>query len=123
MVQAAVATNPLFEASTLELDRQGPSYTVDTVKQVLALYGDETRVNLIIGGDNMPFLKDWHKATELIALCRLIVVPRLCYVGEKAISILTGASAAVSAGNRHQARLASLKQLPRPRLIATTTPA
>jgi nicotinate-nucleotide adenylyltransferase len=82
MVQAAVATNPLFEASTLELERQGPSYTVDTVKQVLALHNNEVRVNLIIGGDNMPYLKEWHNVAELIALCRLIVVPRLRYLGE-----------------------------------------
>ena len=82
MVQAAVATNPLFEASTLELDRSGPSYTVDTVKQVLALHDNQVRVNLIIGGDNVPFLKDWHNSPELIALCRMIVVPRLIYVGD-----------------------------------------
>jgi nicotinate-nucleotide adenylyltransferase len=82
MVQAAVATNPLFEASTLELDRPGPSYTVDTVKQVLADHNNQVRVNLIIGGDNMPFLKEWHNAAELISLCRLLVVPRLRYVGE-----------------------------------------
>jgi nicotinate-nucleotide adenylyltransferase len=83
MVQAAVATNPLFEASTLELDRPGPSYTVDTVKQVLALHDNQARINLIIGGDNMPFLKEWHNATELVKLCRLLVVPRLRYVGDE----------------------------------------
>lgn len=81
MVQAAVDSNQHFEASDLELNRPGPSYTVDTVKQVIAQYGD-VRVNLIIGGDNMPFLKEWHRAEELVSLCRLIVVPRLRYVGE-----------------------------------------
>jgi len=82
MVEAAVASNPYFESSDLELNRPGPSYTVDTVKQVLEIYGDEVRINLIIGGDNMPFLKEWHRYEELISLCRLIVVPRLRYVGE-----------------------------------------
>jgi nicotinate-nucleotide adenylyltransferase len=82
MVEAAVASNPFFEASTLELDRPGPSYTVDTVKQVLALHSNDVRVNLIIGGDNLPFLNEWHKAEELIKLCRLIVVPRLRFGGD-----------------------------------------
>jgi len=82
MVEAAVASNPYFESSDLELNRPGPSYTVDTVKQVLEIYGANVRINLIIGGDNMPFLKEWHRCEELISLCRLIVVPRLRYVGE-----------------------------------------
>ena len=85
MVEAAVASNPLFEASTLELDRPGPSYTVDTVKQVLALHNNDSkgvRVNLIIGGDNLPFINEWHNAAELIKLCRLIVVPRLRFGGD-----------------------------------------
>jgi len=82
MVQAAVASNPHFEASTLELDRDGPSYTVDTVKAVLALHNNKVRINLLIGGDNMPFLKEWHNAPELIKLCRLIVAPRLRYIAD-----------------------------------------
>jgi nicotinate-nucleotide adenylyltransferase len=77
LVQAAVASNTFFEASRLELDRQGPSYTIDTVKELL---GQGYSVNLIIGGDNLPFLKDWHKSQELLKLCRLLVVPRLRYL-------------------------------------------
>jgi len=82
MVEAAIASNPYFEPSDLELNRPGPSYTVDTVKQVREMYGANVRVNLIIGGDNMPFLKEWHRYEELIAGCRLIVVPRLRYIGD-----------------------------------------
>ena len=81
LVEAAVASNPYFEASRLELERTGPSYTVDTVKQVIA--SGVTTVNLIIGGDNVPFLKDWHNSKELLALCRLLVVPRLRYLSDE----------------------------------------
>ncbi len=81
LVQAAVASNSNFEASRLELERPGPSYTVDTVKQVLA-QEKNTRVNLIIGGDNLPFLKDWHNSDQLLSLCRLLVVPRLRYLSD-----------------------------------------
>lgn len=82
LVQAAIQGNGRFEASRLELDRGGTSYTVDTVEQVLAAHSEPTRVNLIIGGDNLPFLKDWHRSQELLTLCRLIVVPRLRYLSE-----------------------------------------
>jgi len=81
LVQAAVASNSKFEASRLELERCGPSYTVDTVKQILE-QEKNCRINLIIGGDNLPFLKDWHKAPELLRLCRLLVVPRLRYLSD-----------------------------------------
>jgi nicotinate-nucleotide adenylyltransferase len=80
LVEAAVTSNPYFEASRLELERTGPSYTVDTVKQIIA--GGATKVNLIIGGDNVPFLKDWHNSKELLSLCRLLVVPRLRYLSD-----------------------------------------
>ena len=80
LVEAAVASNPNFEASRLELERTGPSYTVDTVKQIIA--SGATKVNLIIGGDNVPFLKDWHNSKELLSLCRLLVVPRLRYLSD-----------------------------------------
>lgn len=85
LVEAAITDNPFFEASRLELDRGGTSYTVETVEQVLAaerLKQQVARVNLIIGGDNLPFLKDWHRSSDLLALCRIIVVPRLRYLSE-----------------------------------------
>jgi nicotinate-nucleotide adenylyltransferase len=80
LVEAAVASNPFFEASRLELERTGPSYTVDTVKEIIAK--GTTKVNLIIGGDNVPFLKDWHNSEELLSICRLLVVPRLRYLSD-----------------------------------------
>ena len=82
LVQAAIKDNQHFQASRLELDKPGTSYTVDTVKQVLEAQTEPSRVNLIIGGDNLPFLKDWHRSEELLSLCRLIVVPRLRYLSE-----------------------------------------
>jgi nicotinate-nucleotide adenylyltransferase len=82
MVEAAIAGNKNFEASTAELERSGPSYTIDTVKQIRALHNNDVRINLIIGGDNVPFLKEWHHANELTKLCRLLVAPRLRYASD-----------------------------------------
>ena len=76
MVAAAAACNANFEASRLELDRQGPSYTVDTLRYFHSLYGDSVRLNLIIGQDNLHQLKTWKEPDVLLSLCRLLVAPR-----------------------------------------------
>ncbi|HEY9778494.1 MAG TPA: nicotinate-nucleotide adenylyltransferase [Planktothrix sp.] len=78
LVEAAVADNSRFEASRLELDRSGPSYTVDTVLSVKQRCGDDP-VYLVIGGDNLNSIHDWHKSDLLIANCHFLVAPRLVY--------------------------------------------
>ena len=80
LVKAAVADNPCFEASSIELERQGPSYTYDTISALGSIYGDGTNINLIIGGDNLSQLKDWHEVDKLLKSCRILVVPRLRYI-------------------------------------------
>src|SRR5687768_15879515 len=50
MVSAAIADNPCFEASDIELNREGPSYTVDTLRQLKSQHPDAQLV-LIIGMD------------------------------------------------------------------------
>jgi nicotinate-nucleotide adenylyltransferase len=77
MVEAAILGNPFFEASTLELNRPGPSYTVDTAREVQALYGEGANINLIVGSDNLPSLGGWHEADKLIRLVRILVAPRV----------------------------------------------
>lgn len=76
MVAAAVADNPFFEASRLEMDRAGLSYTVDTLRLVKENCGADTRLNLIIGEDNLPYIKQWRESSEILRLCRLLVAPR-----------------------------------------------
>lgn len=76
MVVAAIADNRFFEPSRLELDRAGTSYTVDTVRAVESLYGEDTRLNLIIGEDNLAYLKQWRECAQILTLCRLLVAPR-----------------------------------------------
>lgn len=83
MVDAAVADNPYFEASRLELDRPDLSYTVDTLKELKLLYGDEVHLSLIVGGDNISSLGEWHKSDEIFKLCRLIAAPRLMPPGDR----------------------------------------
>lgn len=76
MAVAAVAGNPKFEASRVELDRGGLSYTIDTVEHFKSLYPN-AKISLIIGGDNVKYLKDWHRAEDLFKNCHFLVAPRL----------------------------------------------
>lgn len=76
MVSAAVADNPCFEASRAEIDRMGLSYTIDTVDHFSNLEPD-SEIALIVGGDNLSAIVDWHRADELLKKCLLLVAPRL----------------------------------------------
>lgn len=72
MVALAVSGNPRFVASPLELLREGPSYTVDTVDALR----QEGEVVLIVGSDNLPLLPEWKDAVRLLELCTVAVVGR-----------------------------------------------
>lgn len=76
MVAAAVADNSSFEASRIEIDREGISWTIDTFKLLAAQYGPLVRLNFIIGEDNLAVLKNYDRRAEFLSLCRLVVSPR-----------------------------------------------
>jgi nicotinate-nucleotide adenylyltransferase len=73
MVQLAIADNPLFELSRVELDRPPPSFTVDMLRG-LAAPGCE--LFFLIGADIIPELPRWHAPLEILSLARLVVVTR-----------------------------------------------
>lgn len=73
MVRLAIAANPRFAVSDVELRRVGPSYTVDTLQE-LAHAADE--LYLLVGSETFLDLLSWHMAERLPGLARLVVVPR-----------------------------------------------
>jgi nicotinate-nucleotide adenylyltransferase len=73
MVVAATAEYPQLEPSRIEIDRMGPTYTIDTVEQ---LANDETEVFLVIGSDAAARLDTWQRADELRAAVTVAVVSR-----------------------------------------------
>jgi nicotinate-nucleotide adenylyltransferase len=75
MVEAAVAGNPAFEVSRIEVDRDGPSYTVDTLA-VLRDGDPAARPALIISADSYAELPTWHEPERILELGDLIVAPR-----------------------------------------------
>jgi nicotinate-nucleotide adenylyltransferase len=75
MVEAAVSGRPGLEPSRLEIDRGGPSYTIDTVDELHGL-DPESELFLVVGADVVPELPTWHKQAELAASVVLVVVDR-----------------------------------------------
>ena len=76
MTVLAAATHRSFEASRMEIDRKGPTYTVDTLAMLRDFYGSETDLFFIAGIDAVLTLGTWHRAGGLAALAEIIAVPR-----------------------------------------------
>lgn len=80
MTKLAVEPYPHFTVSDLELRRSGVSYTVDTVRELHALYPD-TSLYFIIGADSVPQLHTWHHIRELLQLTTFVAAGRPGYEG------------------------------------------
>jgi nicotinate-nucleotide adenylyltransferase len=81
MVKLAIAGNDRFDASRLELDRDGPSYTVDTLDALAAARrsggaGVAGELTLILSADAFLGLRSWHEPRRVLELARLAVAPR-----------------------------------------------
>jgi nicotinate-nucleotide adenylyltransferase len=75
MVKLAIADDPQFELSTVELDRPGPHYALDTV-QILADQNPRTKLVYLMGGDSLRDLPTWHRPADFISACHLIGIMR-----------------------------------------------
>lgn len=98
MVQRAIASNPYFVLSRLDVDRPGPCYSVDTVQLLQDQLGPEAEIFFIIGTDSLMEMPAWHEPLRLIQLCWFAVVDRPGYqVDLKALeSVLPGVSSRVT---------------------------
>ncbi|MDO4443494.1 MAG: nicotinate-nucleotide adenylyltransferase [Slackia sp.] len=79
MVKAAVADNPRFDASRLEIDRCGKTYTVDTLRALRAHYPENVELYFISGADALQHILEWRDADEVGRLARLVAVTRPGY--------------------------------------------
>jgi nicotinate-nucleotide adenylyltransferase len=75
MVRLAIGGNETFEVSTAELDRPGPTYTVDTLHQLHGEYAAE-ELYFLLGLDALHDLPNWHQPAELLRLALLGVAQR-----------------------------------------------
>jgi nicotinate-nucleotide adenylyltransferase len=78
MLRLAIAAEPRFSVSDLELRRGGTSYTIDTVRALPAELGlaEGDEIFLVLGSDNLRGLSSWRDVRELLELARPIVVQR-----------------------------------------------
>jgi nicotinate-nucleotide adenylyltransferase len=88
MVALVVAEDERFETSRVELDREGPSYTSDTLEQ-LAKESKEDELFLILGGDQAAALGTWHEPENVLERATVVVFERFSW-GRNAIMIKIG---------------------------------
>jgi nicotinate-nucleotide adenylyltransferase len=79
MTYLAIEDNPFFEVSEIEVNRSGPSYTIDTIKEFRKIFGWQTDIFFITGADAFLEIDSWYKKDELLKLCRFVAATRPGY--------------------------------------------
>jgi nicotinate-nucleotide adenylyltransferase len=79
MTVVATASNPRFSVSRADVDRPGPTYTVDTLRDLRANLADDTELFFITGADALTQILGWHKVDELFELAHFVGVSRPGY--------------------------------------------
>jgi nicotinate-nucleotide adenylyltransferase len=79
MVELAIASNPHFTISRVDIDRFGPCYTVDTIAILKDEWGPQVDIYFIMGQDSLMEIVTWHKPQRLIRLCRIVALSRPGY--------------------------------------------
>jgi len=80
MTAAAIAGNPRFTLSRIEVDRPGPSFTLETLRQLAAeaeAAGREPDLVLILSAETFHDLPKWHEPRRILELARVAVAPRV----------------------------------------------
>jgi nicotinate-nucleotide adenylyltransferase len=75
LVELAVGDDARFEVSRMEVDRSGPSYTVDTLRELREQTPDD-ELFVILGGDQAAALPEWHEPEQVMSLAQVAVVER-----------------------------------------------
>ena len=76
MTVIATAADERFTVSRVDLDRAGPTYTVDTLRDLHAAYDEQTDFFFITGADALGAILTWHQHDEVLKLAHLIGVTR-----------------------------------------------
>jgi len=76
MVSLATVFTPYFSVSPIELNRRGRSYSVETLRELLRLYGSDTALYFIMGVDSFLEMSSWKEAEQILRLAQVIVTAR-----------------------------------------------
>jgi nicotinate-nucleotide adenylyltransferase len=72
MTVIATASNPRFSVSRIDIDRPGPTYTIDTLRDLRAERGEATQLFFITGADALSRIMSWEDAGELFGLAHFV---------------------------------------------------
>ncbi len=78
MLRLALTGKPYFKLSTIEIERAGPTYTVDTLTELKSQH-NTGEIFFIVGWDSLTELPKWKEPSRIVSLCRLVAVPRPGY--------------------------------------------
>jgi len=76
MTVIATASNPRFTVSRVDVDRDGPTYTVDTLRDLRGVYGPDAELFFITGADALARILSWKDAEQMFKLAHFVGVTR-----------------------------------------------
>lgn len=76
MTVLATYSNPFFSASPIEVEREGLSYTVDTIRTLIDQQGKNTEIYFITGADAIAELPTWERIEDLLDICHFVGATR-----------------------------------------------
>jgi len=79
MTVIATASNPRFTVSRVDIDRHGPTYTIDTLRDLRTANGPDVEMFFITGADALAQILSWRQAEKLFALAHFVGVTRPGY--------------------------------------------
>lgn len=82
MVRLAIKKNRNFRVSDIEIKRKGPSYTIDTLRQLKSSYPKD-KLYFITGSDLLNYLNEWKDLTQIITMVKFVVATRPGYSLER----------------------------------------
>lgn len=87
MTHLLIGSTADFVVSDMEITRPGPTYTVDTLRELREQSPPDTEYHFILGEDSVADLPRWHNPQELVTLCRFIAMPRVSEAGRPDLTV------------------------------------
>jgi len=78
MLSDAVRDNPFFLVSEIEMNRDGTSYTIDTLREIKKELPSDADVSFIVGRDNLNDIELWKEPRAIVKECAILVADRFC---------------------------------------------
>jgi nicotinate-nucleotide adenylyltransferase len=76
MTRLAITGDPAFELSPIEMERPGPSYTIDSIDELERLFGGEAALYLLMAADSLNAIDTWREPDRLLERIEWVVGPR-----------------------------------------------